>query len=43
MFSAIWFLLPESPRWLIANGRIDEAKKVIEKAAKTSGVSFMLM
>jgi len=36
MFAAafVWFLLPESPRWLIANNKHKEAKEVIEKAAK---------
>ena len=40
MFSAVWLLLPESPRWLIANGKIDEAKEAIDKAAKSSGVKL---
>jgi len=36
----VWFLLPESPRWLIANGRQDEAKKMIEKAAIRNNVKL---
>ena len=28
--------MPESVRWLLSNGRIEEAKKVIELAAKTN-------
>ncbi len=28
-FLPLWFLLPESPRWLITQGRIPEAKKVM--------------
>ena len=34
----LYFVLPESPRWLIATGRYKEAKKTIEKAAKMNGV-----
>ncbi|XP_013149681.1 PREDICTED: solute carrier family 22 member 4-like [Papilio polytes] len=30
----LWFVLPESPRWLIGRGRIQEAKEIIVKAAK---------
>lgn len=30
--------MPESPRWLLANGRIDELRKIIEKAAKWNGI-----
>jgi len=33
----IWFFLPESPRWLIEEGRFEEASKLIKVAAKTNG------
>lgn len=36
----VWFFLPESPRWLIANGKQDEAKKMIEKAAVRNKVKL---
>ena len=38
----IYFVLPESPRWLIATGRYKEAKELIEKAAKMNKVSNSL-
>lgn len=28
------YVLPESPRWLLAKGRVDELKKIIETAAR---------
>ncbi|KAH6945070.1 hypothetical protein HPB50_007017 [Hyalomma asiaticum] len=37
-----WFFLPESPRWLLAMGRYDEARKELERAVrknKVTGVS----
>lgn len=36
----VWLLLPESPRWLIANGKDDKAIEVIEKAAKRNKVTL---
>jgi len=35
--SIILFWLPESPRWLIAKGKMEEAKKVLSAASKKNG------
>ncbi|XP_075144927.1 organic cation transporter protein isoform X1 [Haematobia irritans] len=30
----LWFVVPESPRWLLVKGRIEEVKRIIEAAAE---------
>ena len=36
----LYFIVPESPRWLIAKGRYKDAKNVIERAAKVNKVTI---
>ena len=37
----LYFVIPESPRWLISKKKYKEARKVIEKAAKFNNVSIL--
>ncbi|XP_064105526.1 organic cation transporter protein-like [Macrobrachium nipponense] len=39
LISYYWFM-PESPRWLIANGRYDQAVEIFSEAARVNGRSF---
>ena len=34
----LYFIIPESPRWLIATGRLTEAKDILEKASRKNKV-----
>ena len=37
MLLGLYFVVPESVRWLVGAGRLEEAKKIIENAAKANG------
>ncbi len=40
IFLVLYFFVPESPRWLIAMGRVDEAEAIIRKGAAENGKKF---
>ncbi|XP_066276612.1 organic cation transporter protein-like [Branchiostoma lanceolatum] len=38
VFLSYWWLAPESPRWLMASGKVEETRKTIKRAARMNGV-----
>ncbi|KZC07145.1 Organic cation transporter 1, partial [Dufourea novaeangliae] len=42
LYSLYWWFLPESPRWLLAKGRLVEANDILETLAKVNGKEGVL-